>query len=992
MKTIQSRVLVILLLGVTAISFGQTGVDVTFRYQPPAGTPGPFYVVGEFNGWSNTQLPLTYIGNNVYERTVTLPLGGTPSGTVPGAVQYKFYYPTASSWPSDPLNPRLNASDNNNSILYVKDPTIYHFLPNQVSGIVRTSRPVISAFIFPAQGSVLDTATITLTIDTVSIVNLGAHYDSVRKQLQYPVPWDLRNGTHAAWLTAGSNSDSVTFTVQAGFAQIRNRPGFTTRRSLWTIYGTVEDTSISALRLIRNSIDSTDVSVSSGLFEVTVNLGEGVNSFIAAVTDTSGQLRVSEPYAVTRSVDHTPDADAYVVSTGSQLQFMATGSTDPDNDIAAYWWEQASGNPEPLVGFDGKTDAQLQIAKPQKPGQYVYTLLVSDSVGNIDTTRQFFILGDDGSVEASQYATIPLWARQGRMYSMFFKSMTPEGTINAAKPYLSYLQQLGVNIIWVLPVMENAFPINNGIGPGYNIKNLFKVAPEYGTNEDFRQFVAEAHTRGIRVLLDVTPNHTSFAHPFVQEGRLHVEDSPYWNFYVHRIIPHNDNGLGQSLTSDGYNYYSGFSDQLLNYDWSDVDARAFMVGVYDWWVREFDLDGYRFDVYWGPRRRANNGAGGENEMGIPTRTALRDRKADIFLLGEDDGTGFGTEVIYADQGGGVDAGYDWGLYHNGISSFGFSAPSIEALHTRLFNSGYVPGPNSRYLRFLENHDEDRIVYKYGSYEKTKPVSAAVLLAPGMPLVYSGQEVGWGLGITDYDQRRRGVIHWEAPGRPLLLGHYQRLMQARRQYRAFDTQTMVRIATTDALVYSYARPFAGEDAIVAVNMSSTSKSLTLNVPSSALGVALQDGLQYTISDIYADSLKYASALSGGVDVPVHLPPYGVFVGIVADSARSLVLPTITSVEDAGMGQEVPSRFALHQNYPNPFNPSTTFRFDLPLDMEVRLTVYNVLGQEVARVVDGRYSAGTHQTIWAAPVHLSTGIYYAQLRSGDNLAVRKLLYLR
>jgi glycosidase len=131
------------------------------------------------------------------------------------------------------------------------------------------------------------------------------------------------------------------------------------------------------------------------------------------------------------------------------------------------------------------------------------------------------------------------------------------------------------------------------------------------------------------------------------------------------MIPHNTNGLGQSLDADGFDYYSGFSDQLLNFNWTDTDAQAEMINVYKYWIQNFGIDGYRFDVYWGPHRRY-----GEQYMGKPVRDALKHIKPDILLLGEDDGTGSGTEVIYADNvsagiHGGLDAAYDFKLFQCG---------------------------------------------------------------------------------------------------------------------------------------------------------------------------------------------------------------------------------------------------------------------------------------------------------------------------------------
>ncbi|MBI3577929.1 MAG: hypothetical protein HY089_00795, partial [Ignavibacteriales bacterium] len=137
------------------IASAQDSVDVVFRYTPPT-AQSSVWLPGEFNGWNPpTQWPMTPIGNNTFTRKVRLRVGGQPGGGVAGAYQYKFYYSGVTDWPNDPLNPRFNSSDNNNSILYITSPTIYHFIPNQRvdGGLVRTSNPTISAYLFPKVSS-----------------------------------------------------------------------------------------------------------------------------------------------------------------------------------------------------------------------------------------------------------------------------------------------------------------------------------------------------------------------------------------------------------------------------------------------------------------------------------------------------------------------------------------------------------------------------------------------------------------------------------------------------------------------------------------------------------------------------------------------------------------------------------------------------------------------------------------------------------------------
>lgn len=997
MNSIRTTILCLCLFGATA--FPQAQVDVTFRYSPPAGTSGPYYVVGDFNGWSNSTLPLSYTGGNVYIRTVRLNVGGTAGSAIPGSIQYKFYYAGVTSWPNDPLNPRTNSSDNGNSVLYIKDPTIYHLLPNQVSGIVRTATPTVSAYIFPAVGMTLDTSSIAVSVDGTTYTGIGTAYNPATQWLSFKLPDALLSGSHTLRLTAGANTDSVTFTVQAGFVQITNLGNFETRKTQRLLYGIVEDPSVDSVRIVRNGTDTVAAAVTTGKFTVNMDLAPGLNEFRAVAVDSTQAIRVSDAVVYTRVVDTLPKARISITGNGSNVTFSAFPSIGPPHDTGAtllYEWKVPPGNPASLPGVDGSMAEQLSVAAPTTPGDYRVRLVVATSGGSLDTTHAFFRVDANGTLVASSSATVPSWVKKGLIYTIFFKSLTPQGTIAAALPYLPYIKSMGANIIWILPVMENAYPINNGTGPGYNIKDLFKVAPEYGTNAEFKNFVAQAHALGLKIILDVTPNHTSFAHPFVTEARLFRENSPRWDFYVHSVIPHNSNGLGQSLTTDGFNFYSGFSDQLLNYNWNDIDARAYMVNAYEWWIREFDLDGYRLDVYWGPHRRANNGAGGENEMGIPLRQALKDVKSDIFLLAEDNGTGTGSEVIFADQGGGVDSGYDWPLYFDAIRNFAFSAGAVDVLHTKLHNAGYVPGPNASFLRFMENHDEDRIVYFYGSYEKTKPVATAVLLAPGMPMIYGGQEVGHGLGITDFDVRRRGVINWAAAGKSVLQAHYQRLAHIRSQVDAFSGQSIVRLNSGNGLVYAYSRPGTTEDAVVVANMSASAVSATVVIPTAALGGSYSDGTSYVVSDLFHDSTWTSSPSAGTFTMNVDLPAYGSAAFAVATSARTVSVPLVTSIGVRDIDDMFPTTHALEPNFPNPFNPSTEVIYRIAQRTDVSLKVYTILGEEVGTLVQGTLDAGSYRATWNGTDEtgraLSSGTYLLRMIAGDQVHVRKMLLIR
>jgi glycosidase len=1038
------RTIAALLLSAGATASAQDSVDVTFRFQAGVTYAG-VTVPGEFNGWNNTAWPMTNAGGNLWVRTQRLRIGGNPTppaNGVPGAWQYKFFPAgTTGAWPNDPLNHHQNAADNSNTFLYTKDPTIYHLVPNQrtVQGTLGTATPTISAFLFPKVGAEIDTGTISITIDSTTFTGIGAFYNRFSQQLVYPVPVPRPNGTHTVILRAGStaggmNADTVVFATRAGTVQITSRGNYSTVNPLRTIRGLVQDPGIASVLLVRNGTDTTVGPVTSGRFEITDTLTEGTNTF-RALADSAGTTVGSDPVSFTLVVNHAPRAQITLSASGS-LQISAAASTDPDPGQSAqltFAWSEDPANPVPL-GVQGSTAAQLSVPVPSASGEYYLGLVAADPDGNRDTTRSYVTVLPGGQVEIPTIASNPEWAKRARVYFLFPKAATSAGTIAAAATKLPWIRDLGFSVIWMMPVMDNAQPINNGFGPGYDIVDFYNVAPEYGTNQDFKDFVAEAHALGMKVILDVTPNHTSRQHPWCVDAHAYRQDSPYWSWYEHALIPHNDNGLGNCLDEDGFNYYCGFSKELQNFNWTDPDARAEMINVYRHWIREFGIDGYRFDVYWGPHRRY-----GEAIMGSPVRDALKRLKPDILLLAEDSGTGSGTELIYADTwaaggNGGVDAAYDFKLYFDRFRNFGFTPSAVDNLHNEILNGGYYPGKNSLYMRFLESQDEDRIYYAPGGFSapssyydpdpaiafaRTRPMATVLFTIPGFPMIWNGQEIGWGYGIPGAKEaRNRSVINWDFQGKIHLAPHYQALAHLRGQFPAFtwhkrdtngdgrvnaaDSADIVRLGSGDGNVYAFSRPYTDQNGLAVVNFNGApvTATVSLNAPGALKFTGGPvPGKTYWLNDLLSGTRAPidGGALSGSISV--SLAAYGSAVFTVSTTPDTLkVASPITDVGESG---GLPLEFLLEQNYPNPFNPSTTIRFALPLDARVSLRVYDLLGRELALLLDGQLGAGHHAASWngtnAAGQQVGSGVYLLRLSASgsggeEKVMTRKMLLVR
>jgi cyclomaltodextrinase / maltogenic alpha-amylase / neopullulanase len=998
----------------TAAAQTADSVDVKFYYTTQS-NPTAVYLPGEFNDWGHNVSGVIPSGDpsamtksvmpGLWTKVVRLRVGGGIGAEIPGSYQYKINE-NGNTWLSDPLNPLENLSDNNNSIIYITNPTIFLLTPNQKSGIVAQQHPTISAYIFPAVGYSVDTTSITITIDTASYLAPSGAFSKITDLVSFNPPNPLDNGLRRITLSAKNFggllvSDSASFTVLAGPIQILNQSGYSTVKDSFLVNCSVEDTTIHSAIFIHNTTDSQVVTITGGAFSENVGLTEGLNTFRAITHDSTGSLIVSSIYTITRIVNHAPSAVENFSLNGSVITLSAAQSTDPDSgqtSALTYAWSVDPNNPEAVAGVDGSVASSLDIQAPKTPGEYYFGLIAADPDGNKDTTRSYFTVDKDGSVIFPALKSNPQWFTMGRIYEMFFNSFTPQQTINAATQKLDYLQKLGVNILWVMPVMKNNQPIDNGPGPGYNIVDFYTVAPQYGTAADFKNFVQQAHLRGMKVILDVTPNHTSSDHPFVEDARLYRTNSFYWNFYEHQLItnPNYKPELSEAITNDGFVYYGAFSDEILNYNWADLDARAYMIGVYTWWVKEMGLDGYRFDVYWGPHSRADGGNGGENEMGLPVRTAIKHIKPDVFLLGETFATGIGTETSYADDNGGLDAAYDWNLLHNVIQPYVISAMNDNVTNYGGDTMGFVPGPDSRFMRFLENHDEDRIAYTYGSYAKTMPMGTMIFTVPGIPMIYSGQEVGFGLGISDFDQRRRGIIDWSSAGEPLLTPHYQRLAWIRATYPAFSTLTFHHLSAGNSDVYAYTRPFADQNGIAIENFNGFSIPATINIngtgtnPDVLISGGAINGKTYYLNDVYNDTSYAVSFKSGTLSFSTALPAYGSEVFILSDSVIHLSVPSLTDVSD-NIQKQVPLLFSLQQNFPNPFNPVTVIQYSVSSDSKVSLQVYDVLGREVAVLVDGEKKAGSYAAEFDGKT-LSSGVYYYRLVTKNNVEVKRMVLLK
>lgn len=779
----------------------------------------------------------------------------------------------------------------------------------------------------------------------------------------------------------------------------------TTHKGGWTVVGNVlkgdgkPDSSISSvtLYLTRDGATTTmnGVAVTAGMFSEYISLKPGDNRIQAKATNSLGKSAYSAALHIEYVADNSPDAVMRFADNGSSITVSGDSSVSNVGGTLAYRWETDTVlSASKLKAPVSLSSSRIVIPRPTISGEYYFTLTVTDTAKNTDVTRSYFTYHEAGD-SISAPTAVPDFVKSGRVYQIFVKSCTAEGTIAAAAQRLNYIRDLGYNIVWLMPIMQNQSPID-GMGGGYNIVDFYKIAPEYGTTADFRSFVKEAHSLGIRVILDITPNHVSPSHEWVKSATRYKQYSPFWNYLQHTYGNYSGepDGLDEHMSTDGtYFHFSNWA--LANLNWNDLDLRLAMIDVMEYWLGE-GADGFRFDVYWAPHGRS-----GSSNFDLPLRKAIKHRMMDSFILAEATGTGPGSEQYYADHGGGADASYDrklWQAMTNGGVQYGsepFTAGFVNVMDAQVLNNGYYPGPNSYFLRFLENQDESRLAYDYDNINQTMPLATVLMTAPGIPMIYAGQEVGFGSGMDQFGGRRNTVDFATQYARSLI-PHYEKLAWIRGTFEAFHSQNDKRLVTGNDMVYGFVRPYENLNAITLANFGASTATANINLVGSGSSANVElagdanGNNTYYMNDVYNGKSDLVTFAGGQAAFSATLPAYGTAVYILSDSIIQMTFPTITAMKGAG-NAGVPSQFSLSQNYPNPFNPTTTIEFSVPGSVFVSLKVYDVLGREVRTLVNAVKKMGSYEVRFDAS-GLSSGVYFYRIQAGAYTVVKKMLLVK
>lgn len=391
-----------------------------------------------------------------------------------------------------------------------------------------------------------------------------------------------------------------------------------------------------------------------------------------------------------------------------------------------------------------------------------------------------------------QGVPIPEWAGKSVMYEVNVRQYTKEGTFQAFEAHLPRLKELGVDILWLMPIHPISKTNRNGtLGSYYAVDDYKAVNAEFGTDEDFRSLVDKAHEMGFKVILDLVANHTGWDHAWMANPGWYTTDEA-----GEIIMPPNTN-------------WTDVAD--LNYD--NADMKAAMLDAMKYWVTEFDIDGYRADY-----------AGGvPKSFWEQARTELEKLKP-VYMLAEDD-----QQISLLSHA--FNANYGWQLYNimNRIAKGQGSAGQVRLYAERLEKS-YPAGTYP--LNFTSNHDENS--WTGTEYERlgdaVKAMATLSFTLPGMPLIYSGQEAGLDKRLLFFD---KDEIAWNDLS---MQPFYKQLIDLKHDNPALWNGSAGgayrSLEVGDDNILAFERTKEGNKVIVIMNLSAESAASTVQIGESA----------------------------------------------------------------------------------------------------------------------------------------------------------------
>ncbi len=602
----------------------------------------------------------------------------------------------------------------------------------------------------------------------------------------------------------------------------------------------------------------------------------------------------------------------------------------------------------------------------------------------IITSISTFLLLSVSTTLIAQPATN--WWNQTVFYEIFVRSFYDSnsngiGDFNGLTAKLDYLNDgdstttsdLGIKGIWLMPM--SASPSYHG----YDVTDYKSVEPDYGTKADFKNFITQAHNRGIKVIIDFVANHTSSQHPwFVKSaaGDSHFRDFYRWS----DTKPTYKGPWGQEVwyAKNSSYYYSIFWTGMpdLNYNYQPVKDSIYSAAKY--WLDSMDVDGFRLDA---AMYLYENGSSLKNQpetyqFWADFNTYCKSIKPSFMMVGEV----WDPSTVIKTYNNKMDFCFEFNLAEAILNSVkAGNVSSLKSAAQYAYNNLQL----NQFGTFLTNHDQDRVFDKLaGDPDHMKVAANIYLTLPGNPFLYYGEEIG--MNGKGGDENKRLPMQWSnesyagfsthAPWRNVaagyatynvetmesnessLLNQYKKLIHLRNRYEAIRTGTYANIGSSDNAVFAFMRQARNQKFLVLINTAETDISaLSLTLPTDNFSDKTYD-LTNVLNNQPEQMLVAGSSGSG--------------VTLAAYETKILMVNEITSAIDA-INQ---TQLGL---YPNPAKDILNIQVSNQ-SADLNAEVYNAFGE-----LKARYSLKPNQRNEVSTENLSPGIYFIKTGSGKTV---------
>jgi cyclomaltodextrinase len=370
------------------------------------------------------------------------------------------------------------------------------------------------------------------------------------------------------------------------------------------------------------------------------------------------------------------------------------------------------------------------------------------------------------------------WIRDAVIYQIFERQYSSKGDFNSITADLDRLQNLGVNVLWLMPIHPiGKLKSKGAIGSPYAVKDYYAINPDYGTKEDFKRLIAEAHRRRMRVIIDIVANHTAWDSVLMRDKSFYKQDK---------------NGNVISPVPDWTDVAA------LNYD--NPQVRKYMTEMLVSWIRDYDLDGFRCDVaFFVPTDFWEN-----------ARTEVDKIKPDTLWLAEAETPDLLVKAF--------DLDYSWANHSVMTNVLQGNLPASEIRRNWEKQQSEMP-KNSLLMRFSDNHDERRAIARFGE-RGALAAQTLVFTLDGVPLVYNGMEAGDTTESGAPALFEKLPIFWQiSERRPEFPRFYEQMIALRKTSVALRRGDLTWVKNTDETkVLTFRRKADAEEVLVAINMS------------------------------------------------------------------------------------------------------------------------------------------------------------------------------